>query len=70
MGGVIRGAGKQKVGAICNIVGYYGIGFPIGVSLMFAAKLGIKGKIYNRDVFLTTLFPKLVIFKFCSQHVF
>ncbi|KAM8768703.1 multidrug and toxin extrusion protein 1-like isoform 2-T2 [Acanthopagrus schlegelii] len=43
MGGVMRGAGKQKVGAICNIVGYYGIGFPIGVSLMFAAKLGIKG---------------------------
>ncbi|CAJ1065207.1 multidrug and toxin extrusion protein 1 [Xyrichtys novacula] len=42
-GGIIRGAGKQKVGAICNLVGYYGIGFPIGVSLMFAAKLGIKG---------------------------
>uniref|UniRef100_A0A671TSJ0 Multidrug and toxin extrusion protein n=1 Tax=Sparus aurata TaxID=8175 RepID=A0A671TSJ0_SPAAU len=40
---VSLGAGKQKVGAICNIVGYYGIGFPIGVSLMFAAKLGIKG---------------------------
>ncbi|KAM8768705.1 multidrug and toxin extrusion protein 1-like [Acanthopagrus schlegelii] len=43
MGGVMRGAGKQKCGAICNIVGYYGIGFPIGVPLMFAAKLGIKG---------------------------
>ncbi|XP_034556939.1 multidrug and toxin extrusion protein 1 [Notolabrus celidotus] len=42
-GGVIRGAGKQKIGAICNILGYYGIGFPIGVSLMFAAKMGIKG---------------------------
>ncbi|XP_037533785.1 multidrug and toxin extrusion protein 1 [Nematolebias whitei] len=42
-GSIIRGAGKQMVGAICNIVGYYGIGFPIGVSLMFAAKLGIKG---------------------------
>ncbi|KAM9359556.1 multidrug and toxin extrusion protein 1 [Symphorus nematophorus] len=42
-GGIIRGAGKQRVGALCNIVGYYGIGFPIGVSLMFAAKLGIKG---------------------------
>uniref|UniRef100_UPI003AADEA88 multidrug and toxin extrusion protein 1 n=1 Tax=Centroberyx gerrardi TaxID=166262 RepID=UPI003AADEA88 len=42
-GSVIRGAGKQKVGAVCNIVGYYGIGFPIGVSLMFAAKLGIMG---------------------------
>ncbi|XP_030600531.1 multidrug and toxin extrusion protein 1-like isoform X1 [Archocentrus centrarchus] len=43
LGGIIRGAGKQKVGAICNILGYYGVGFPIGVSLMFAAKLGIKG---------------------------
>uniref|UniRef100_A0A3Q1JAX4 Multidrug and toxin extrusion protein n=1 Tax=Anabas testudineus TaxID=64144 RepID=A0A3Q1JAX4_ANATE len=31
------------VGAVCNIVGYYGVGFPIGVPLMFAAKLGIKG---------------------------
>ncbi|KAF3692627.1 Multidrug and toxin extrusion protein 1 [Channa argus] len=42
-GGIIRGAGKQRVGAVLNIVGFYGIGFPIGVPLMFAAKLGIKG---------------------------
>lgn len=42
-GSIIRGAGKQRIGAICSFVGYYGIGFPIGVSLMFAAKLGIKG---------------------------
>ncbi|KAK2847447.1 hypothetical protein Q5P01_010446 [Channa striata] len=42
-GGIIRGSGKQKVGAICNIVGFYGVGFPVGVPLMFAAKLGIKG---------------------------
>ncbi|XP_072248328.1 multidrug and toxin extrusion protein 1 [Leuresthes tenuis] len=42
-GGIIRGTGKQRVGAICNIVGYYGIGFPLGVPLMFAAKLGITG---------------------------
>uniref|UniRef100_A0A674CM25 Solute carrier family 47 member 3 n=1 Tax=Salmo trutta TaxID=8032 RepID=A0A674CM25_SALTR len=33
--GLVRGAG-QKVGAICNILGYYGVGFSIGVSLMFA----------------------------------
>uniref|UniRef100_A0A3Q3N3T5 Solute carrier family 47 member 3 n=1 Tax=Mastacembelus armatus TaxID=205130 RepID=A0A3Q3N3T5_9TELE len=49
--GIIRGAGKQRVGAICNILGYYGVGFPIGVPLMFAAKLGIKGNIYHRDGF-------------------
>ncbi|XP_072320454.1 multidrug and toxin extrusion protein 1 isoform X1 [Eucyclogobius newberryi] len=42
-GSIIRGAGKQKIGAVCYFVAYYGIGFPIGVPLMFAAKLGIKG---------------------------
>ncbi|XP_033833434.1 multidrug and toxin extrusion protein 1 isoform X2 [Periophthalmus magnuspinnatus] len=42
-GGIIRGAGKQKIGAVCYMLGYYAIGFPIGVPLMFTAKLGIKG---------------------------
>lgn len=42
-GGVLRGTGKQKIGAVLNAIGYYGLGFPIGVSLMFAAKLGIIG---------------------------
>lgn len=32
------------MGALCNFVGYYFIGFPIGVSLMFAAGMGIMGK--------------------------
>ncbi|XP_045903080.1 multidrug and toxin extrusion protein 1-like [Micropterus dolomieu] len=42
-GGVVRGAGKQLIGALCNFVGFYFIGFPIGVSLMFAAHMGIVG---------------------------
>ncbi|XP_054482550.1 multidrug and toxin extrusion protein 1-like [Anoplopoma fimbria] len=42
-GGIVRGAGKQMVGAVCNLVGYYFIGFPIGVSLMFPVKMGIVG---------------------------
>ncbi|CAJ1053285.1 multidrug and toxin extrusion protein 1-like [Xyrichtys novacula] len=42
-GGVLRGVGKQLIGALCNLVGYYFIGFPIGVSLMFAARMGITG---------------------------
>ncbi|KAJ8386237.1 hypothetical protein AAFF_G00175570 [Aldrovandia affinis] len=41
--GIVRGAGKQKIGALCFLVGYYFIGLPIGVSLMFAAKMGIMG---------------------------
>ncbi|KAM3601938.1 uncharacterized protein V6R79_021579 [Siganus canaliculatus] len=42
-GGIVRGAGKQKVGAVCALVGYYCIGFPVGVALMFPAKMGIVG---------------------------
>uniref|UniRef100_A0A665UEI4 Multidrug and toxin extrusion protein n=1 Tax=Echeneis naucrates TaxID=173247 RepID=A0A665UEI4_ECHNA len=41
--GVLRGAGKQFFGALCNLVALYFIGFPIGVSLMFAANMGIVG---------------------------
>ncbi|KAM6911591.1 multidrug and toxin extrusion protein 1-like [Lycodopsis pacificus] len=42
-GGIVRGAGKQMVGAVVSLVGYYCIGFPIGVSLMFPLKMGILG---------------------------
>ncbi|XP_077962780.1 multidrug and toxin extrusion protein 1 isoform X2 [Gasterosteus aculeatus] len=42
-GGIVRGAGKQVVGAMCNLVCFYFIGFPIGVSLMFPVKMGIIG---------------------------
>ncbi|XP_029469236.1 multidrug and toxin extrusion protein 2-like isoform X2 [Rhinatrema bivittatum] len=42
-GGVLRGTGKQKIGAIINAFGFYIVGFPIGISLMFVAKHGIIG---------------------------
>ncbi|XP_066120481.1 multidrug and toxin extrusion protein 1 isoform X2 [Saccopteryx bilineata] len=42
-GGILRGSGNQKVGAIVNAIGYYVIGLPIGISLMFAARLGVIG---------------------------
>lgn len=32
------------VGAVCNLVGFYIIGLPIGVSLMFSVKMGIVGE--------------------------
>ncbi|XP_018419612.1 PREDICTED: multidrug and toxin extrusion protein 2-like [Nanorana parkeri] len=41
--GILRGMGKQKIGAITNIFGYYFIGIPVGLSLMFPAKLGVIG---------------------------
>ncbi|XP_056302388.1 multidrug and toxin extrusion protein 1-like isoform X1 [Danio aesculapii] len=42
-GGIVRGAGKQLIGSLCIIVGYYLVGFPTGVSLMFALSMGIVG---------------------------
>ncbi|XP_067866757.1 multidrug and toxin extrusion protein 1-like isoform X3 [Heterodontus francisci] len=41
--GIVRGSGKQKIGAVANLVVFYLVGIPIGISLMFAAKLGILG---------------------------
>ncbi|XP_049322843.1 multidrug and toxin extrusion protein 1 isoform X1 [Astyanax mexicanus] len=49
-GSIVRGLGKQKLGAVGNVFGYYAVGFPIGVSLMFAAKMGIFGRITLSDV--------------------
>ncbi|XP_073525212.1 multidrug and toxin extrusion protein 2-like [Phyllobates terribilis] len=42
-GGVLRGLGKQSIGAITNVISYYAIGLPLGISLMFKVKLGIVG---------------------------
>uniref|UniRef100_A0A673FM87 Multidrug and toxin extrusion protein n=1 Tax=Sinocyclocheilus rhinocerous TaxID=307959 RepID=A0A673FM87_9TELE len=65
-GGIVRGAGKQLLGALCNIIGYYFVGFPIGVSLMFALSLGIIGLwtgffvcAFTQSLFFVTLICKL-----------
>ncbi|KTF79873.1 hypothetical protein cypCar_00044424 [Cyprinus carpio] len=64
-GGIVRGAGKQLLGALCNIVGYYFVGFPTGVSLMFALSMGIIGLWIGLFgcVFLQSLFFIILICK-------
>ncbi|XP_035523081.1 multidrug and toxin extrusion protein 1-like [Morone saxatilis] len=64
--GIVRGAGKQKIGAVCNLVGFYFIGLPIGVSLMFPVKMGIVGmwagfliSVLIQSVFFTLFLCKL-----------
>ncbi|PKU28167.1 multidrug and toxin extrusion protein 1-like [Limosa lapponica baueri] len=41
--GVLRGIGKQKFGAILNAISYYGVGLPLGVVLLFVARIGVIG---------------------------
>uniref|UniRef100_A0A8D0D114 Multidrug and toxin extrusion protein n=1 Tax=Sander lucioperca TaxID=283035 RepID=A0A8D0D114_SANLU len=41
--GILVGSGMQKIAALSNLVCYYCIGLPVGIALMFAAKLRILG---------------------------
>uniref|UniRef100_A0A8C5QUX7 Multidrug and toxin extrusion protein n=1 Tax=Leptobrachium leishanense TaxID=445787 RepID=A0A8C5QUX7_9ANUR len=42
-GGILRGSGKQTIGAILATIGNYIFGLPIGITLMFVVKLGVFG---------------------------
>ncbi|CAB1347946.1 unnamed protein product [Coregonus sp. 'balchen'] len=41
--GIILGTGKQKIAAMANLITYYCVGLPLGISLMFAAGLRVLG---------------------------
>ncbi|XP_061538179.1 multidrug and toxin extrusion protein 1-like [Phycodurus eques] len=41
--GIFLGTGKQKIPAVANFIGYYGVGLTLSVTLMFVAKLRILG---------------------------
>ena len=43
IGGVLRGSGRQYIGAIMNFIGYYIIGLPLGITLAIKVKWGVLG---------------------------
>ncbi|KAI3354134.1 hypothetical protein L3Q82_018689, partial [Scortum barcoo] len=63
--GIFLGTGKQKIPAVANLIGYYGIGLSLGVTLMFVAKLRILGFWLGLliCVVLQSTFYIIVIFK-------
>lgn len=44
-GGILRGQGRQHLGALFNIVAYYIIALPLGITLAFHSKIqmGLQG---------------------------
>ncbi|XP_070536672.1 multidrug and toxin extrusion protein 2-like [Ptychodera flava] len=42
-GGILRGCGRQRLGAFLDALGYYFLGLPLGISLMFIVHMGIHG---------------------------
>ena len=43
IGGVLRGSGRQYIGAVVNFITYYVIGIPIGSVLGLKTDLGVLG---------------------------
>ncbi|XP_077993657.1 multidrug and toxin extrusion protein 1-like [Glandiceps talaboti] len=41
--GIMRGCGLQRLGAFLDAVGYYFLGLPIGIVLIFVAHMGVHG---------------------------
>ncbi|XP_072518700.1 multidrug and toxin extrusion protein 1 [Salminus brasiliensis] len=69
--GILLGSGKQKVAALSNLICYYCIGLPLGISLMFAAELRILGLTLGLlvCVIVQACFFILLIFKLNWQRV-
>jgi MATE family multidrug resistance protein len=42
-GGVLRGQGRQHLGAFFNMLAYYVLALPLGVTLAFRANYGLQG---------------------------
>ncbi|KAL7399997.1 hypothetical protein ABVT39_005116 [Epinephelus coioides] len=63
--GIFLGTGKQKIPAVANFIGYYCIGLPLSVTLIFVAKLRILGFWLGLlvCVILQSTFYIIVIFK-------
>ncbi|XP_073673839.1 solute carrier family 47 member 4 [Garra rufa] len=63
--GILLGTGQQKIAAIANLFGYYCIGLPSSIVLMFTAKLQVAGFWLGLliAVFLLAIFFTVVIFK-------
>lgn len=53
--GILLGSATQKIAAVANLIGYYCVGLPLGISLMFAAKLGVVGKSFFLDIQLNKI---------------
>uniref|UniRef100_A0A8C9K370 Solute carrier family 47 member 1 n=1 Tax=Panthera tigris altaica TaxID=74533 RepID=A0A8C9K370_PANTA len=71
-GGILRGSGNQKAGAMVNAVGYYVVGLPVGISLMFLARLKVLGNLEPASDSVSPSFsasPLLVLCLSLSQSI-
>lgn len=53
-GGVLRGQGRQHLGASFNMVAYYVLALPLGITLAFRAGYGLQGLWLGAHLFSLT----------------
>lgn len=69
--GVLKGAGKQRLGATLNIIAFYAIGLPMAWFLCFSLGMGVRGLLLGvtfGTVFQATSLAYLLIF--AQDHIF
>ncbi|KZT00436.1 mate-domain-containing protein [Laetiporus sulphureus 93-53] len=52
-GGVLRGQGRQHLGAMFNVIAYYVLALPVGITLAFRTNLGLQGLWIGQTIALT-----------------
>jgi len=69
-GGIMRGSGRQKIGAAYIFVGFYVIGLPLGGTLGFVANLRLMGLWIGIAVALccVSIFALILIFRTDWEH--
>ena len=63
-GGVLRGQGRQHLGAAFNLVAYYVLALPLGIALAFHWGYGLPG------LWIGTYTPPLLLFYFIFESYF
>jgi MATE family multidrug resistance protein len=59
--GALRGAGDVRTGLVANLVGHYGVGLPLAVTLGFLLDMGAPGLWWGLSAGLTTVAIWLVV---------
>jgi MATE family multidrug resistance protein len=69
--GILRGAGKQAIGAITNVVGFYVIGLPLSFVICFKFHYGVTGLLMGMGGAVIFQNCVYLVFIFCyEQYIF
>lgn len=65
--GILRGTGKQHIGAVANVVAYYVFGLPLSWVLCFNANLGVIGLMGGVAIGTSIQALAMLYFLFCKE---